>query len=151
MARDTVASLRSSLQRMRARAENMKEKAEEALGTAIQTVEVGGTSFLFAYLRGRMGDENGDLNVVGIPASLGTGVAMHLVGFLGGFGKYADHAHNIGDGAIAEYAVTMGVRIGADAKVEAGTTQGRRRRPRQLAPGMPVGTPWESPAMAYAR
>lgn len=107
-------SAKEQYEKLKARVASMKEKGQEALGHVLQTVEVGGTSFAFGFMRGKMGDQNGDLDVVGVPASLGTGAAMHVLGFLGIFGKHSEHAHNIGDGAIAEYGAVAGMRLGAE-------------------------------------
>jgi hypothetical protein len=103
----------SKYEKLKARVATMREKGQEAIGTVLQTVEVGGTAFGFGFMRGKMGDAQGDLDIVGIPASLGTAVAMHGLGFMGVFGKHSEHAHNIGDGALAEYGAVQGMRLGA--------------------------------------
>lgn len=123
-------SAKEQYEKLKARVASMKEKGQEALGHVLQTVEVGGTSFAFGFMRGKMGDQNGDLDVVGVPASLGTAVGMHVLGFLGIFGKHSEHAHNIGDGAVAEYAAVAGMRLGAEKSTDfAGTRRiaGQRR------------------------
>lgn len=122
----------SKYEKLKARVANMKEKGQEALGSVLQSAEVGGSAFAFGYMRGRMGDDNGEFDVVGIPASLGAAVAFHGMGFLGLFGKHSEHAHNLGDGALAEYAAVAGMRMGnakssnPGVKRIAGTSGGRR-------------------------
>lgn len=122
----------SKYEKLKARVASLKEKSTEALGQVLQTVEVGGSAFAFGFMRGKMGDDNGELDVVGIPASLGAGVLLHGMGFLGLFGKHSEHAHNLGDGAIAEYGAIAGMRMGnarsanPGVKRIAGTSGGRR-------------------------
>lgn len=102
----------SKYERLKARVETLKEKGQEAIGSVLQTAEVAGTAFAFGFMRGKMADVEGNLDVVGIPASLGASIALHGLGFLGVFGKHSEHAHNLGDGAIAEYAAVAGMRMG---------------------------------------
>jgi hypothetical protein len=90
-----------------------KEKGQEQMGHALQAVEVGATAFGFGFMRGKMGDANGDLDIAGVPASLGAAIALHGLGFMNVFGKHSEHAHNIADGALAEYASVQGMRMGA--------------------------------------
>ncbi len=90
-----------------------KEKGQEQLGHALQAVEVGATAFGFGFMRGKMGDQNGDLDIMGVPASLATAIAMHGLGFMNVFGKHSEHAHNVADGALAEYSAVQGMRMGA--------------------------------------
>lgn len=103
----------SKFEAFKARIAKMRERGEEQLGHALQAVEVTGTAFGFGFMRGKMGDENGDLDIMGIPASMGAFVVGHALGFLGVFGKHDEHAHNIADGAGAEYAAVAGMRMGA--------------------------------------
>lgn len=103
----------SKYEALKARWASWKEKGQEQLGHVLQTAEVGATAFGFGFMRGKMGDQEGNLDVAGMPASLTTGVVMHGLGFMGVFGKHSEHAHNIGDGAIAEYAAVQGMRMGA--------------------------------------
>lgn len=132
----------SKYEALKARMASWKEKGQETLGSVLQTVEVGGAAFAFGFMRGKMGDANGDLDVVGVPASLGSGIAFHALGFLGVFGKHSDHAHNLGDGAIAEYAAVQGMRMGAARSDFAG----QRRIAGQRAAGrLPVGGQTQNP------
>lgn len=103
----------SKYEALKARWANWKEKGTEQLGHVLQSAEVGATAFGFGFLRGKMGDAEGNLDLAGMPASLVTAVGMHGLGFMGVFGKHSEHAHNIGDGALAEYAAVQGMRMGA--------------------------------------
>lgn len=145
-------------QRAAARLSRMREKSEEMLGQVLQTSEVVGTGFMFAFLRGRMGDAEGELNLAGVPVSLGAGIGFHLLGFTGVFGKYAEHAHNLGDGALTEYGVVQGMRLGAQSGA---SIQGRRisatrygqykwGQPTNAFPGgqqHPWAASWQNPAV----
>ena len=120
----------SQLAERAAKAENKiekaKEKATELMGHALQLVEVGGAAFAFGYAHQRYG-VNGELQIAGVPADLVAGLGLHAFSMLGGFGKYAEHGHNLGDGCIASYAFRMGSQIGAQAALggtPGATTQG---------------------------
>ncbi len=118
----------SKYEALKARIASWKEKGQEQMGHALQAVEVGATAFGFGFLRGKMSDANGDLDVAGIPASLGTSIALHGLGFMNVFGKHSEHAHNIADGALAEYAAVQGMRMGAARSDNPGTKRIAGRR-----------------------
>jgi len=126
-------------------------------------MEVSGTAFGMAYARGRYGDEKNELNVGGVPVGLITGVGGHLLGFIGVFGQYGEHVHNIGDGALAEYVANLGNKIGTEHRDATMAASGRYAVGRRHAVGgynqrpavgahQPSGTyqGWGTPA-AYAR
>lgn len=121
---------------LKARIASWKEKGQEQAGHVFQALEVGGTSFGFGFLRGKMGDEDGNLDVAGIPASLGASIALHGLGFLNVFGKHSEHAHNVADGALAEYAAVQGMRLGASKSSNPGT---KRIAGRRSVAGLPQG------------
>lgn len=136
----------SKFEALKARFANMREKGQEQLGHVLQTAEIGAASFGFAFARGKMGDENGDLDVAGIPVSLGAAVALHGLGFMGVFGKHDEHAHNLGDGALAEYATVQGLRMGA---ARSTNFAGQRRiAGRRSVAGLPAG---QNPFAQYNR
>lgn len=103
----------SKYEALRQRMASWREKGQEQLGHVLQSAEIGATAFGFAFIRGKMGDADGNLDVVGMPASLAAAIAGHGLGFMGVFGKHSEHAHNLADGALAEYAVVQGMRLGA--------------------------------------
>ena len=95
------------------RARGIAEKADEAVGTVVQTAEVGLTAFGFGWAKGRYGS----VELMGVPADLLGGLVLHGLGFVSG-GRYHEHLHNLGDGAIASYATTLGFGIGDRMKQE---------------------------------
>jgi hypothetical protein len=100
--------------------QKIKESTEEAIGQGLQLVEVGGTAGLMGYANGRMAEAGSDhYAVAGVPVDLGVAAGMHLLAFAGGFGKYKEHGHNIGDGALAAYAYRVGNAMGVQAKIAA--------------------------------
>ena len=60
---------------------------------------------------------------MGVPADLGVAVALHGVAFMGGLGKYSEHGHNVGSGALASHAYRMGTQLGSTAAQHAGAVQ----------------------------
>ena len=121
MAFDTksIAKAREYVDKAREKMARIREHAEEAIGTGIQIAEVGGTAFGFGYANARWG-QNGEVKVMGVPADLGVAVALHGVAFMGGLGKYSEHGHNVGSGALASYAYRMGTQLGTTAAQHAG-------------------------------
>lgn len=118
----------SKLQNLKNRLSRMREKGEETIGQVVQTVEVTGTAGLLSYMRGRAGEVGADgskeLMVASVPISLGVGLVAHVMGFAGVAGKYREHLHNVGDGALAGYVAERLFVVGEEAAAEAGTTGG---------------------------
>jgi hypothetical protein len=110
--------------RMKSQIAKVKEKAAEAMEQGVQTLEVGGAAFGFGYLRGRMSSESKPFAIAGVPTDLGAGLALHTLAFMGGFDKYAEHGHNLGDGALASYLTFKGIQFGKEAAAKAGTASG---------------------------
>lgn len=136
----------SKYEALKQRMANWREKGQEQLGHVLQSVEIGGTTFGFAFMRGKMGDADGNLDVAGVPASLGAAVALHGLSFMGVFGKHSEHGHNIADGALAEYAAVQGMRMGAARSTDfAGQ---KRIAGRRSVAGLPQG---QNPFAQYNR
>jgi hypothetical protein len=97
--------------------ERQKEQKKEWFAQGIALVEVGGAAFGFGLLQGRRGGMP-EIPYIGLSADLFTGLVLHLVGFMGWAGKYGDHAHNLGNGAIASWAVNQGALLGEKMRKE---------------------------------
>jgi len=106
----------TAAERAKARVAKMQAKAAETMGIALGAMEVSGTAFGFGYARGRFADEQGAFEIMGIPPDLLAGVALHGLGFLGGFGRYSEHAHHMANGALASYLTTQGVKFGVEGR-----------------------------------
>ncbi len=119
----SIAKARAYVERARDKMAKIREHAEEAIGTGIQIAEVSGTAFGFGYAHARWGGQRGQVEVFGLPADLGIAVALHGVAFMGGLGKYAEHGHNVGTGALASYTYRLGARVGAEAARGAGAVK----------------------------
>lgn len=102
--------------RWKKRVENVREKGEEVVGTVVQTAEIGSTAFVFGYARGRYGETT----VANVPIDAGAAVLCHLGGFFGIAGKYSEHLHNVGDGALAVFAAVQGAAMGAKKRAQSG-------------------------------
>lgn len=100
--------------------ERQKEQKKEWFAQGIALVEVGGAAFGFGLLQGRRGGMP-EIPYIGLSADLFTGLVLHLVGFMGWAGKYGDHAHNLGNGAIASWAVNQGALLGEKMRKESET------------------------------
>ena len=103
---------------MKARVDGIKEKAEETMGQVLQTAEIAAAAGGFAYANGRFGNmvkghATPEITVIGVPADVGAAVVLHGMGFAGALGKYKEHAHNLGDGALASFLVRTGLTMGA--------------------------------------
>lgn len=109
----SVAHAREMIANARKKMAQMREGAEEVIGEGIRIGEIGAAALGFGYANGRWG-ENGELAVGGIPVDLGAAVLLHGTAFMGGLGKYAEHGHNLGTGALAAAAYRTGAKIGAE-------------------------------------
>lgn len=139
---------KEALEKFRSRYARVKEVAEAKMAVGIAAVEVTATAGGFAYLRGRYptededGNSTDDLTVMGLPLNLLTGISLHALGLVGAAGKYAEHAHNIGSGALADYASANLFSMGKKNREEA-------EKEESAAPavsGMPYPNALPSPA-----
>jgi hypothetical protein len=103
-----MSSLAKYAHGLESRIARMKEKGEEAMSHGLQMAEVAGASAAAGYANAKFGT-NGELQFKGVPADLLGGIGLHALAFLGGAGKYGEHAHNLADGLIAAYAYRAGV------------------------------------------
>lgn len=112
-----VSQMKKALERAKGTAKAVKVKAEEAIGTAVTSGETVGAAFIAAYARGRMGEKTGPnagrLLVGSVDGDLLGGLALHAVGFVVS-DKVADHAHALGNGALACYGAFKGFEFGRD-------------------------------------
>ncbi len=98
----------------KSRLANVQKSAQKIVGTVVQTTEVTGTAFGFGIINGRWGSPE----ILGMPVDLAVGAGMHLLAFLD---IAEEHAHNIGDGALASYTASLGAGIGRKMLVESNT------------------------------
>lgn len=98
----------------RTRLANVQKSAQKMVGSVVQTTEVTGTAFGFGVINGRWGSPE----ILGMPVDLAFGVGMHVLAFLD---VAEEHAHNIGDGALASYTASLGAGIGRKMLVESNT------------------------------
>lgn len=133
----SVAHAREMIANARKKMAQMREGAEEVIGEGIRIGEVGAAALGFGYANGRWG-ENGELAVGGIPVDLGAAVLLHGTAFMGGLGKYAEHGHNLGTGALAAAAYRTGAKIGA---AHANKLHGQQA----------AFPPWHAPAAQFAQ
>src|SRR5262249_19864715 len=97
------------------RAKSMREEAQHAVETAVQSVEVSASAFAFGLANGRWSGAE----VIGLPADLAAGMAMHAFAFMLD-GESAEHLHNFGDDALASYAPRIGGGVGKKWRDDAG-------------------------------
>jgi hypothetical protein len=91
-----------------------KEHAAKTTEKVVRTVEVGAMALGMGIVQGR----SGSIEIMGVPAELGAGVALNLLGYFGVAGKHSDHLNNFGDGALAAYLTTVGKGVGAAMKAK---------------------------------
>lgn len=102
----------SNMHRAHGRTRSALEKMHQVTRTAVRTAEVGGTAFAFGMLQGRLPASK--QKVMGVDIGLGSAVALHVLAYAGIGGDYAGHLHAIGDGALASYLCTQGIKMGAE-------------------------------------
>lgn len=95
---------------MKQRAAKMAREMESRVEKVVRTFEVGGTAFAAGLMQGK----TGGVEVLGVPLELGGGLLLELFGHMGLAGKASDHLINVGDGALAAYATTLGRGVGQE-------------------------------------
>lgn len=83
---------------------------EKHIGTVVSAVEIVGTEFGLAYVRGRFGEKD----IVGVPWEAWVGLGMHLLGFSGLAGEHAAHLHSVGTASISFAGVVEGLKLGQE-------------------------------------
>jgi hypothetical protein len=101
---------------------NFIGKAETVTQQVVQSILVSGASFGFGVL----GGHSGQVDVLGVPVDLGTGILLQLAGFAGLAGKWDKAAHDLGDGALASYFARLGARVGHDLARKSPHVRGER-------------------------
>lgn len=102
-AMDRLASVKNRIAKV-------QREAEERVEQVVRTFEVAGTAFGIGVMQGR----TGGIEVVGIPLELGGGLLLEVLGHLDFAGKMSGHLINVGDGALAAYATTLGRGVGQE-------------------------------------
>ena len=101
--------------RAQAFAARLKENTENIVAEVVSAMEITITAGAFGVLRGY----TGGVEVAGAPIDLLVGAAAHALSLLGGAGKMRSHVAAFGDGALASWANTLGVGVGARLKRKA--------------------------------
>jgi hypothetical protein len=99
--------------RIRDKAARDGERVEHLTGTAVQTGETVGTTFLLSLVASRFPNAG----VAGVPLStiggLGGGALLHLLALFGTKKEdTAKHLHALGNGALAYYGAVLGAGVG---------------------------------------
>jgi len=110
---DKLKNRLASLKRSSAKA---REKAGESVERLLMSAEVGGTAFAFGQVQARYGG----VNILGVPADLGVGIAANVMSILGVGRGMETHLANIGNGALAAYAFKTGHDMGVKSMQAAG-------------------------------
>ena len=110
-----ITKYKQMVDRMTNKAKSVIAKADQAVGTAITTSEVGAAAFLFGVAQGKFGG----FAFRGIPIDLVAGMGLHVLAFAGYGGKNASHLHAFGDGALASFFNNLGVNVGASIRTPA--------------------------------
>jgi len=120
--------------RARDAAARMSEATEKVAGQVAQTLEIGAGALGMGTLTGRFGP----IKLGPIPIDLLGGLALHLGGFFGLYGKYAEHGHNLADGVLANYLSTLGAGLGTTLRLKAGLSAFTAGENARLHGGMPT-------------
>lgn len=126
------------LQTMKNRIEKIKATTEKTMEKVVRTAEVGGTAFAVGVLNGKTGH---GVEIMGVPLELGAGVALNILSYMGAAGKMSDHLGNIGDGALAAFATTEGVKIGLAWAQKSGGGSSVASGQKQVGAGAGASTP----------
>jgi hypothetical protein len=128
-------------------------RAENVAGEMTRAGTVGLSTFGFAYANGAFAAPGKDHHeVAGAPTDLVSAVVLHGLAFVGLLGKYSEHAHNVGTGALAAYLARLGTQLGVDARARRLSTQ-KTSGPQYMGARQPhFGGAWRGvPAWATPR
>jgi hypothetical protein len=117
MTRSDVAGLLGKLRSIQQKAVAARETTEKLTGEALSLVETVGSAFACGYVAGR----TDGVAVLGVPFEAWVGVVGHGAAAFGAFGRYAEHAHSVSNGALAALATRYGVEMGAKGRAGAAT------------------------------
>lgn len=113
-----LARIRNAMSKAQGRTAAIAKKGESTVNTIVRTAEVSGAAFALGLAQGKYGV----IEVMGVPADLGAGAALHLAAFFGIAGKSSKHLHALADGAMASYFVNLGKGTGLAWKDKAAKT-----------------------------
>ena len=122
------------------------------MAPAFQYAESGGACFGWSYANGRWGKGglDSELTFVGVPLDVGAAVLLGGLSFFGGFGRFAEHGHNLAGGSLNSFLARTGSRLGRTA-AGADATAKHTAGAWQLGQGAPAWHPYGHHAHAYAR
>jgi hypothetical protein len=106
----------AAVARARATLATVREKTEQTVGVVISGAETTGAAVALGYANVVWGQKNGgELRLFGkVPLDLALGIALHTVGIFDGAGKYSEHAHAFGNGALASFGSRFGAKLGLE-------------------------------------
>lgn len=93
---------------------NFRKEGEHVAEKVIRTGETSAMAFGLGMLNGY----HGPITVAKMPLELLLAGGLELAGYFGLAGKHSDHLNNLGDGALAAFAVVKGVQVGAELKAK---------------------------------
>ena len=111
-----VRDLATRYQGMQKRIQNIRAEAEEKVMIVVQTAEVCTAGFAFGLINGRWQRPE----FVGVPVDALAGMALHAAAFAVD-SNAGGHLHNLGDGALCSYVVSLGMGVGGKMRLEAGS------------------------------
>ncbi len=108
LSKSDVHALVKKAETLQNRVQKVKDKADNMVEQGVRAAIVGGTAFGFGVLQTRLGG----VELFGVPAELLAGFGAHAAAFMGIGGKATSMLHDVGNGALAAWAVTMGRGVG---------------------------------------
>ncbi|MFA6159386.1 MAG: hypothetical protein WC763_07210 [Candidatus Paceibacterota bacterium] len=109
LSKSDVHALVKKAETLQNRIAKVKDKADNMVEQGVRTAITTGTAFGFGVLQTRVGG----VELFGVPAELLAGFGAHAAAFLGIGGKATSMLHDVGNGALAAWAVTMGRGVGS--------------------------------------
>jgi hypothetical protein len=128
-----LARLRQTMGRASARGAAIAKKGEKTVTALVRTAEVSGAAFALGVAQGKLGS----VEILGVPADLAGGVALHAAGFFGLGGNKSGHLHSFADGCLATYFNNLGKGTGLSWKGKAlpGKTETKGAEGQKLTAG----------------
>ena len=113
MASTSLAKYKGMIERYKASTARAREKAGEAMETALDAGLVSGAAFAFGIWEGKVNDPE-HFELVGVPVPLIAGIAGHAFALLGVGKGMEQHFRSVANGALASHLNGVGRRVGAE-------------------------------------
>ncbi len=119
--KESIAHIVKGYHSLKAQKDRYLKETRSRTDQVMEVLGVNGAAFGWGFANAKWGDSTGELEVLGIPADLGAGLALIGCGMFGMFGNYDGLAIHVGNGSTAPFSYRMGQKLGGKTATKAAT------------------------------